>query len=302
MVLSTHISSIAERILNEETLSIPDRSEVNMIEVRSLAKTNVIPTLKRVLDSTNVTTKNITLNGVSCLEVKPPKIKVPWSIIYGFGGGFVQGSPNEDLTIAAPLSAKIGTKVIIPDYRLAPENPWPAAVDDSFKVYQAICKKPFGIVGESAGGNLALALMLRAKKAGLPLPSAAALLSPFCDLDVSSDSQTFNNGRDPSLTIQNIKTAIKLYAGDNDISNPDISPINGTYDSSFPPCLITTGTRDLLLSLSVRLARVLRDSGVDVDLQVWEGLWHVFEWHDKIPEADQSISNIAKFLQRHLGQ
>ena len=302
MVLSTHISSIAERILNEETLSIPDRSEVNMIEVRSLAKTNVIPTLKRVLDSTNVTTKNITLNGVSCLEVKPPKIKVPWSIIYGFGGGFVQGSPNEDLTIAAPLSAKIGTKVIIPDYRLAPENPWPAAIDDGFQVYQAICKKPFGIVGESAGGNLALALMLRAKKAGLPLPSAAALLSPFCDLDVSSDSQTFNNGRDPSLTIQNIKTAIKLYAGDNDISNPDISPINGTYDSSLPPCPITTGTIDLLLSLSVRLARVLRDSGVDVDLQVWEGLWHVFEWHDKIPEADQSIRNIAKFLQRHLGQ
>ena len=137
MVLSTHISSIAERILNEETLSIPDRSEVNMIEVRSLAKTNVIPTLKRVLESTNVTTKNITLNGVSCLEAKPPKIKVPWSIIYGFGGGFVQGSPNEDLTIAAPLSAKIGTKVIIPDYRLAPENPWPAAIDDGFQVYQA---------------------------------------------------------------------------------------------------------------------------------------------------------------------
>jgi hypothetical protein len=106
MVLSTHISSIAERILTKETFSLPDRSEMNMIEVRSLAKTNVIPALKRILKSTNVTTKNITINEVSCLEVNPPKIKVPWNIIYGFGGGFVQGSPNEDLTIAAPLSAK----------------------------------------------------------------------------------------------------------------------------------------------------------------------------------------------------
>ncbi|MDA9308635.1 alpha/beta hydrolase [Amylibacter sp.] len=302
MVLSKHISSIAERILTKEIFPLPDRSEKNILKIRSKAKTNAIPALKRILKSTNVTTKNITINEVSCLEVNPPKIEVPWNIIYGFGGGFVQGSPNEDLTIAAPLSAKIGAKVIIPDYRLAPENPWPAAVDDSFKVYQAICKKPFGIVGESAGGNIALALMLRAKKAGLPLPSASALLSPFCDLDVSNDSQTFNNGRDPSLTIQNSKAAVRLYAGNNDISNPDISPINGTYDSSFPPCLITTGTRDLLLSLSVRLASVLRDSGVDVDLQVWEGLWHVFEWYDQIPEADQSISNIAKFLEKHLGQ
>jgi acetyl esterase/lipase len=117
---------------------------------------------------------------------------------------------------------------------------------------------------------------------------------------MSSDSQMFNDGRDPSLRIQESKTAARLYAGDHDITNPDISPINGSFDGAFPPCLITTGTRDLLLSLSVRLARCLRESGVEVDLQVWEGLWHVFEWQHHIPEAQQSMRNIAAFLKGHL--
>ena len=300
--MNGHLSPEAQHILNQQQSGLSDRSDTNLAELRAATKAYITPAVKRVLKNTKVITRDVTINGVPCMEVNPPELTAPWPILYGFGGGFIQGSPFEDLTIAAPLCAMTGTVLVIPSYRLAPEHPWPAAIDDGFSVYQALCDKPFAIVGESAGGNLMLALMLRAKKAGLNLPKAAALMSAWCDLDTSSDSQSFNDGRDPSLATQDSKIASNFYAGRNDITNPDISPINGSYDSDFPPCLVTTGTRDLLLSLSIRLARVLRESGVDVDLQVWEGLWHVFEWDDRIPEANQSLSNIAVFLSKHLSR
>ena len=302
MTLNGHLSPEAQHILNQQQSGLSDRSDTNLAELRAATKAYITPAVERVLKNTKVITRDVTINGVPCMEVNPPELTVPWPILYGFGGGFIQGSPFEDLTIAAPLCAMTGTVLVIPSYRLAPEHPWPAAIDDGFSVYQALCDKPFAIVGESAGGNLMLALMLRAKKAGLKLPKAAALMSAWCDLDTSSDSQSFNDGRDPSLATQDSRIASNFYAGRNDITNPDISPINGSYDSDFPPCLVTTGTRDLLLSLSIRLARVLRESGVDVDLQVWEGLWHVFEWDDRIPEANQSLNNIAVFLSKHLSR
>lgn len=302
MTVPGHLSTEARRILSEEQNTPSNRSAENLPALRAKTKSFIAPAVERVLEANNVMTRGIIINGVHCLEVRPPELTAPWPILYGFGGGFVQGSPFEDLTIAAPLCAMAGAKLFIPNYRLAPEHPWPAAIDDGFAVYQALCEKPFAIVGESAGGNLALALMLRAQKAGLPLPDAVALISPWCDLDTSSDSQAFNDGRDPSLTTQCSEAAARHYAGDNDLTNPDISPIYGDYDCSFPPCLITTGTRDLLLSLSVRLATVLRESGINVDLQVWEGLWHAFEWDDRIPESNKSLSNIATFLARHFSQ
>ena len=301
-MLKGHLSAEAQRFLCNEQYAPSGRSESKLADLRSATKAYITPAVKQVLASTKVTTRHIVINDVACLKVTPSHITASWPILYGFGGGFIQGSAYEDLTIAAPLCAMTGAALIIPSYRLAPEHPWPAAIDDGFSVYQALCDRPFAIVGESAGGNLALALMLRAKQAGLNLPCAAALLSPWCDLSITSDSQSFNDGRDPTLTTQDSIMAAKLYAGKNNIANPDISPINGDFDNSFPPFLITTGTRDLLLSLSVRLASILRKKGIDVDLHVWEGLWHVFEWDDSLPESNESIKNIAAFLLRYVKQ
>ncbi|MEI4196886.1 alpha/beta hydrolase [Roseovarius sp. E0-M6] len=230
------------------------------------------------------------------MELVPVAPTASWPILYGFGGGFVQGSPVEDLPIAAPLCAATGARVIIPDYRLAPEHPWPAAVDDGFAVYREMARRPFAIVGESAGGNLALALMLRARTAGLSLPLAAALLSPWCDLSNSGDSLSFNDGRDPSLSARSSWQAAQYYVGENAVNDPGISPVNGVFDPGFPPFVITTGTRDLHLSQAVRLSQVLRGDGARVDLQVWDGLWHVFEWYDHLPEARCSIRRIAAHL------
>ncbi|MDM7931525.1 alpha/beta hydrolase [Tabrizicola sp.] len=266
--------------------------------MRAKAKAFAMAEAPRICRAYGTTIDETILGGVRCLDVSPPDLRVDWPILYGFGGGMVEGSPVEDLPIIAPLSALTGARVIVPDYRLAPEHPWPAALDDGFAVYREIADQPFATVGESAGGNLSLAWMLKAKAEGLRLPDTAALLSPWCDLSNAGDSLTFNEGRDLTLTRRNSHLAAGYYAGANKVDQPLISPIHGSFDTSFPPCLITSGTRDLLLSQAVRLSQRLRDCGATVDLQIWEGLWHVFEWYEDLPEARESIRRVADHLTR----
>ncbi|MCR9114311.1 MAG: alpha/beta hydrolase [Rhodobacteraceae bacterium] len=296
------LSVEAHQVLSSGQFAPADRSARNLPSLRARTKAAIAPAVERVLRATGVTTRDITINGVPCMEVSPPERTAPWPILYGFGGGFIQGSPFEELTITAPLCAMTGARLIVPDYRLAPEHPWPAAVEDGYAVYRKLAERRFAIVGESAGGNLALVLMQRARAEGLALPGAVALLSPWCDLSNPGDSLTFNDGRDPSLSARGSRQAVRHYVGANPVAHPDISPINGMFDADFPPFVITTGTRDLHLSQAVQLSQVLRDSGVPVDLQVWDGLWHVFEFYDHLPEARHSIRQIAAHLQSNMNR
>ena len=277
-----------------------DRSAGNLPGLRANAKAIAKAEAQRICQANDVTMDETIHGGVRCLVVRPLNPAVNWPILYAFGGGMVEGSPEEDLPVIAPLSALTGARVIVPDYRLAPEHPWPAALDDGFAVYREIAGRPFAAFGESAGGNLSLAWMLRAKAEGLRLPGAAALLSPWCDLSNTGESLTFNEGRDPTLARANSDLAAGYYAGANKVDQPLISPIHGAYDRNFPPFLITTGTRDLLLSQAVRLSQRLRDCGVTVDLQVCEGLLHDFEWYEYLPEARPSIARIDDHLTRGL--
>ncbi len=261
-----------------------------------------VPRAERTLERYSLSSKSVTIADVPCLEVVPEDCDHDHLVLYFYGGGYVTGSAYEDLIVSASLATFARARIIAPEYRLAPENPWPAATDDGFAVFEALSRELDGrtmaIAGESAGGNLALAVMLRARQVGLPMPHAAALLSPWCDLSNQGDSISGNDGRDPTLTKHFLDAYTKLYAGKNDPVIPDISPLHGVYDAGFPPTFITTGTRDLLMSQCVRLAQLLRRAGVDADLRVWDGLWHVFEFYDEIPEAEQSLREIAGFLTR----
>ena len=282
----------------ENVATLSDRTANNLPALRARSKAAASAKAHQLCETHGVKMAEAIIGGVRCLDVRSANVRVEWPILYGFGGGMVEGSPVEDLPIIAPLAAKTGARVIVPDYRLAPEHPWPAAIDDGFSVYREIAGQSFASLGESAGGNLSLAWMLRAKAEGLRLPGAAALLSPWCDLSNAGDSLTFNEGRDPTLARANSHLAAAYYAGANRVDQPTISPIHGEFDSDFPPFMITTGTRDLLLSQAVRLSQRLRECGVTVDLQVWEGLWHVFEWYEDLPESRQSIARIADHLTR----
>lgn len=226
-------------------------------------------------------------------------------LFYLFGGGFVVGSPRDDLPILAGLSHRLGARCVTPDYRLAPEHAFPCALDDIETVYRAILEnhEPGRVViaGESAGGNLALALLLRCRSKGLPMPAGAALLSPWSDLSKNGDTTNMAMGFDPTLDYDRyLQCAATAYVADADVTDPFISPIYGTYDSAFPPILITTGTRDLFLSDCARLSTRLRQAGADVSLHVWEGMWHVFEFYSDIPESHGSLDEIASFLARCL--
>ncbi len=228
------------------------------------------------------------------------------ALLYFFGGGHVQGSPSEDRAITARLADHLGLKVYAPHYRLAPENPYPAGLDDASAVYRsligALGSAGLAVAGESAGGNLALATILRARDAGLPLPAAAALLSPWSDLTAVGDSYATNAGLDPTLhPSAGVASAAEAYAGDRDKREPLVSPLYADFAPGFPPTLITTGTRDLLLSDCVRLSTALRGAGVAARLHVWEAMWHVFEFYAAIPEGQRSLREIAAFLEDHLG-
>lgn len=260
------------------------------------------PRAQRTLERFSLSPISLIIGGVPCLEIVPEGCDPDHVVLYFYGGGYVTGSAFEDLIVSAALAAYANARFILPEYRLAPEHPWPAATDDGFAVFESLSAgldgRTLAVAGESAGGNLALAVMLRARAAGLAMPHAAALLSPWCDLSNRGDSVRGNDGRDPTLTERFLHAYTKLYAGDYALETPDISPLYGDFDPSFPPTLITTGSRDLLMSQCARLAQVLRTAGVDTDLRIWDGLWHVFEFYDEIPEADQSLREIAGFLTR----
>ena len=245
------------------------------------------------------------IDGVTVKWVRPEMVRHPQVILYFFGGGHITGSPDEDLAITARIAHFTGRRVCVPAYRLAPEKPYPAALEDAMAVYQALLRE-FGahsmaLSGESAGGNLSLALIGAAAARGLDLPAAVALLSPWCDLTHSGDTIRTLDGIDPTLDLDHLLSHMaRAYAGGRPLASPDISPLFADVAKGFPPTLITTGTRDVLLSDCARLSTKLRRAGVNVDLRVTEGMWHVFEFYPQLPEAEDSIRGIATFLDKHL--
>ena len=225
-------------------------------------------------------------------------------ILYFYGGGYVLGSPFEDLVVTAQLANLTGLKIYAPWYRLAPEHPYPAALNDGIAVYEELIKrmKPGGLTlsGESAGGNLALVVALRAKEIELPPPSALALLSPWSDLSDTSESNWTHLGLDPTFPSKPDDGSIsRAYGGDADFYDPMISPVYADYSGGFSPTLMTSGTRDMLMSDSARLSTVMRQAGVNVQLNLWEGMWHVFEFYPELPESKQSLEEIANFIMAH---
>jgi acetyl esterase/lipase len=225
--------------------------------------------------------------------------------IYTFGGAYYFGTPLSSLSTG--LAFELGIKVCAIDYRLGPDHPYPAALEDSFSVYREIIKdfnsKNIVWLGDSAGAHLALVTLLKAKKEGLPMPAALALCSPWTEMEKLSDTYYSLEGYDPVLSYDNfIKIVSDEYFKGHNRKDPLVSPVYGDYSKNFPPVIITTGTRDLLLSDCARLYRQMRRCGVTAELNLWEGMWHVFEafGYPVIPEAKESLKEIASFLGKRL--
>ncbi len=303
------ISAEAQAFIEDAVLPDPRFIDPATIQsVRQAAHDYYAPLGAVVAQACGVSVRQSELDGVRVEIVAPDRFQPERShsvLLYFFGGGHVVGSPDEDLMIIAKLAAFLGMTVYAPHYRLAPEDPYPAALNDAMTAYAALLQKPeidrIAVAGESAGGNLALATVLRARREGLAMPSAMGLLSPWADLTGESESLATHRGLDPTISLEdNGNVEAKAYAGGRDLRDPLISPLFETDWSGFPPTVLTSGTRDFLLSDSCRLSRAMRKGGMEVQLNVWEGMWHVFEAYPDIPEAEESLEEVAAFIARYL--
>lgn len=235
--------------------------------------------------------------GRDVLEVTPKQKAHDDTLVYLFGGGFISGGPMEDLQIIAPLAAGTGMRVLAPVYRLAPDHPWPAGLEDALAVTEAVTKAgPYQLSGKSAGGNLALCVVQDFAARDMPLPSALALLSPAADLSDGFDAPSAPD--DPTLNPVYVDAIPWTYAPGQDTAKPAISPLFGGFGPNWPDTIITTGTRDRFLGQCARLERAIRAAGAHADLRVWDGLWHVFEYYPDVPEAAVSLSEISRFMKR----
>jgi acetyl esterase/lipase len=216
------------------------------------------------------------------------------------GGALIAGGGDACRLMNTSTAARAGLVTWGVDYRMPPDHPYPAPLDDCVTVYRALLEErpPERIVvgGGSAGGNLVAAMLLRARDEGLPMPAALVLFTPEIDLTESGDSFDTNAGVDYVL-VERLTDSIALYAGDHDLTDPYLSPIFGDV-TGFPPTFVQAGTRDLFLSNAVRFHRKLRDAGVDAELHVWEAMPHGGFFG--APEDAEMGTELRRFLRKHL--
>jgi monoterpene epsilon-lactone hydrolase len=251
------------------------------------------------------------LGGVKAFILTPrdiPPANRARLLVHVHGGGYVFG-PGEAGTMEGTLMAAYGGfKVISIDYRMPPDDPYPAAMDDAMAAWKAASKladpRNMAIFGTSTGGGMTLAMILRAKQEGLPLPAAIAPGTPWADLTETGDSYKTNEWLDNVLVSYSgwLGHAAELYAHGHDLKDPQLSPIYGDF-TGFPPAILTSGTRDLFLSLTVLAHRKLRRAGVEAELQVFEGMSHAqYNFDAFAPETKETFTEIARFFDKHLGK
>ncbi|HEY1454585.1 MAG TPA: alpha/beta hydrolase [Roseiarcus sp.] len=267
-----------------------------------------LPALRQAL---GVTIQPAVIGGVKAFILEPRAIppKNRNRLLVLIHGGAYVFYPGEAGTGEGTLMAGLGGfKVICIDYRMPPNDPYPAALDDTIAVWRELLKstKPenVGMFGTSSGGGLLLATMLRAKDERLPLPGAIAPGTPWSDLDKIGDSYFANAWIDNYLVNydRELASAARLYASGQDLRNPYLSPVYGDF-SGFPPTILTTGTRDLFLSNTVRVHRKLRRAGVIAELNVYEGVSHAeYLALPDVPETREAFGEIAEFFDRHLAE
>jgi epsilon-lactone hydrolase len=278
------------------------------VDAAAAATVQTLPALREQL---HVKVEPLLIGGVKAYLVTPrdlPAENRNRLLIHVHGGCYVS-NPGESATSEAIYMAGIGRfKIISVDYRMPPDHPYPAALDDAMAVWRAAQKmaspRNMAIFGSSAGGALTLSMVLRAKQEHLPLPAAIAPGTPMSDLTNAGDTFQTNAMLDNVLVAPGASCDQRaaLYANGHDLKDPLLSPVYGDLHG-FPPAILTSGTRDLLLSSTVRVHRKLRQAGVEAVLQVFEGQSHSQYARDpNAPETKEAFEEIARFFDRHLGK
>lgn len=246
----------------------------------------------------------VNAGGVPAEWITVPRVVGQNVILYLHGGGYTGGSIRTHRDLAARISRVSKAHVLIIDYRLAPEHPFPAALEDTIAVYrwlistEGIRPDNLIIVGDSAGGGLTIATLVKLRDEGIALPAAAICLSPWTDLACTGESMKSKAESDPFITPEGCKFMADKYLKGADPYNPLASPLYANL-KGLPPMLIIVGTSEILLEDSILFAKRAKAAGVDVKLDIWEDMIHVFPaFAGFVPESRQAVEKIGEFIQK----
>jgi len=251
--------------------------------------------------------RSVVAEGVPAEWLEPNQGNSSRAILYLHGGGYVLCSTKTHRSLAGQIALAAGVPLLSIEYRLAPEHPFPAALEDALAAYrwllaQGIAAERIAIGGDSAGGGLTLAVTVRLLAMGQPLPAALFLISPWTDLTFSGESHRTRKKADPVFQGQGGVSFAPAYAGNHELTDPLISPLFADLHG-LPPTLIQVGSDEILLSDSTRVEAKMISAGVPVDLQIWEGMWHVFQtFAPWFPEAGQAVKRIGRFIRTQIDQ
>ena len=261
--------------------------------------------LGELLKKRELNYENFEIDGIKAEWVSVNRAHMKkYVILYCHGGGYMTGSYRYARSITNKLASSTSMDVLSFDYRLAPEHPYPAAIEDALKVWDYLMYQGYGardiiIAGDSAGGNLALTLTLALKEQGRLLPRGLLLFSPWTDMTHSGKSYQTKASVDPILTMEYIEEAIQAYAADEDLEDPMISPVFADF-TGFPQTFIQVGTNEILLSDSLKLDKQMLKCRVPVRLEQYKGMWHVFQMapfktaYGAMDEAAEFIFDICR--------
>ena len=255
-----------------------------------------VPAKYHRVNAGGVTAEWVTAEGASDSRV----------VLYFHGGGYIIGSPRTHRAMMAHLSRESGARVLALDYRLAPEHPFPAPVEDAVSSYKWLLSEGFdpsriALGGDSAGGGLTVAALVQIRYIGLPIPAAGVCVSPWVDMEGLGESMETRAGVDPMVGKESLMVSAKTYLGGADPRAPLAAPLYADL-RGLPPILIQVGDAEVLLDDSTRLAGVAREAGVEVQMDVWDDMihvWHVFA--PILPEARQAIAQAGEFIKKHTG-
>jgi acetyl esterase/lipase len=248
-----------------------------------------------------VEVKRFEADGIPAAWVIPPDAGRDKVILHLHGGGYVLGGIESSQAMCILMAQILKMKVALPEYRLAPEHPFPAAVEDAVKVYRWLLTQGYEakniiLSGDSAGGGLSLAAAMSLRDAGMSLPGAVVCMSPWADLTFKGKSYITKEKAEPILREDVLRMWAAAYSGGENPSHPLISPVYGNF-RAFPPLLIQVGGDEILLDDSVMLAEKAKSDGANVTLKVWDGMWHVWQaLAGLIPESQQAFEQMGDFL------
>ena len=297
------------RNVPQRTVSAPPathaewKRKIAQVDAKDAART------AEFLAKTDVSIRRDTLAGVGVHRLKPAAVAEANEgrlLLYVHGGAYVFGSGDAGLAEPVLIADRVGIPVLSVDYRMPPDHPFPAALEDVVAVYKALldCRSPEFIIigGTSAGGGLALAAVHQFQRLGLPVPGALYAGTPWADLTKTGDTLYTNEGLDRILSTYEgiLGPAARLYAGERELTDPLLSPVYGNF-AGFPPTMLVTGTRDMFLSDTARTHRKLRAAGATADLLVFEGMSHAGYWISPgTPESLDMYRQLKAFIDRYL--